>query len=70
VPRFDPTGLVKGWVADRAASRLAELAGASFCLNAGGDVVVAGTAPWRVGIASGSWSVKAPPVSSPLRGTT
>jgi thiamine biosynthesis lipoprotein len=59
VPRFDPTGLVKGWVADRAASRLAELAGASFCLNAGGDVVVGGTAaeagdgpgdPWRVGI--------------------
>jgi len=59
VPRFDPTGLVKGWAADRAASRLAELPGASFCLNAGGDVVVGGTAaqagdgsgaPWRVGI--------------------
>jgi thiamine biosynthesis lipoprotein len=59
VPRFDPTGLVKGWAADRAASRLAELPGASFCLNAGGDVIVGGTAakagdglgtPWRVGI--------------------
>ena len=56
---FDPTGLVKGWAADRAASRLAELPGASYCLNAGGDVVVGGTAgeagdgpgaPWRVGI--------------------
>jgi thiamine biosynthesis lipoprotein len=44
VLRFDPTGLVKGWAADRAASRLADLPGASFCLNAGGDVVV-GTAP-------------------------
>ena len=58
VLRFDPTGLVKGWAADRAASRLAELQGASFCLNAGGDVVVGGTPesgsrlgePWRVGI--------------------
>jgi FAD:protein FMN transferase len=58
VLRFDPTGLVKGWAADRAASRLAELPGASHCLNAGGDVVVGGTAveaggaetPWRVGI--------------------
>jgi len=59
VPRFDPTGLVKGWAADRAACRLAELLGASFCLNAGGDVVVGGTAAeagdrpaalWRVGI--------------------
>ena len=56
---FDPTGLVKGWAADRAASRLADLPGASYCLNAGGDVVVGGTAsdpsggpgtPWRVGI--------------------
>lgn len=43
VLRFDPTGLVKGWAADRAPSRLAELPRASFCLNAGGDVVVGGT---------------------------
>ena len=58
-PLFDPTGLVKGWAADRAACRLAGLPGASFCLNAGGDVVVGGAvaeagdrpaAPWRVGI--------------------
>jgi thiamine biosynthesis lipoprotein len=56
---FDPTGLVKGWAADRAANRLADLSGASFCLNAGGDVVVGGSAVeahvepaevWRVGI--------------------
>jgi len=65
VLRLDPTGLVKGWAADRAASRLADLASTSFCLNAGGDVVVGGRAgdgtgdgtggggsgtPWRVGI--------------------
>lgn len=54
VLRFDPTGLVKGWAADRAANRLAELSGLSFCLNAGGDVVVGGKdgsgALWRVGI--------------------
>ena len=43
VLRFDPTGLVKGWAADQAASRLAELPGVSYCLNAGGDVVVGGT---------------------------
>jgi thiamine biosynthesis lipoprotein len=42
VLRFDPTGLVKGWAADRAANRLAELSGMTFCLNAGGDVVVGG----------------------------
>ncbi|HEX7462360.1 MAG TPA: FAD:protein FMN transferase [Dermatophilaceae bacterium] len=59
VLRFNPTGLVKGWAAERAASRLADLPAASFCLNAGGDVVVGGTigaAPggpgstWRVGV--------------------
>ena len=59
VLRFDPTGLVKGWAADRAASRLDGLQGASYCLNAGGDVVVGGAAVedgsgpesiWRVGI--------------------
>jgi thiamine biosynthesis lipoprotein len=57
--RFDPTGLVKGWAAERAASRLADIPAASFCLNAGGDVVVggklveaeSGAAPvWRIGI--------------------
>ena len=42
---FDPTGLVKGWATDRAASRLADLSGLTFCLNAGGDVVVGGTEP-------------------------
>jgi len=55
---FDPTGLVKGWAADRAASRLADLPKSSFCLNAGGDVVVGGALgsgggpgqAWRVGI--------------------
>jgi FAD:protein FMN transferase len=56
---FDPTGLVKGWAADRAARRLADLPKASYCLNAGGDVVVGGGfgetkgelgQAWRVGI--------------------
>jgi FAD:protein FMN transferase len=44
VLRFDPTGLVKGWAAERAASRLADLPAMTFCLNAGGDVVVGGKA--------------------------
>ncbi|GAA1650251.1 FAD:protein FMN transferase [Catellatospora bangladeshensis] len=49
-PRWDPTGLVKGWAVE-AAARL--LSGHDFCLNAGGDVVVAtlpGRPPWRVGV--------------------
>jgi len=60
--RFDPTGLVKGWAVDRAAESLAALAGASWCLNAGGDVLVGrhrhapptgeDAAPWRIGIES------------------
>ncbi len=40
---FDPTGLVKGWAVDRAATLLAGLAGVSFCINAGGDLPSAPT---------------------------
>jgi FAD:protein FMN transferase len=51
---FDPTGLVKGWAAGRAARHLDALDGCSYSLNAGGDVVVGGRyaamAPWRVGV--------------------
>lgn len=59
VLRFDPTGLVKGWAAERAAARLALLPSTSFCLNAGGDVIVGGggvhangrsESIWRIGI--------------------
>ena len=38
---FDPTGLVKGWAVDRAARCLARRSpGISFCINAGGDLLV------------------------------
>ena len=53
---FDPSGLVKGWAAERAAGRLRRLAplGVDFCLNAGGDVVVGvageSCSGWRVGV--------------------
>ncbi len=60
IPRFDPTGLVKGWAVDRAAGALTALAGVSWCINAGGDVLAgrhahvpptgADAAPWRVGV--------------------
>ena len=51
---LDPSGFVKGWAIERAAN-IIEAAGASnFCINAGGDVVLRGTAAphraWRVGI--------------------
>lgn len=57
---FDPTGLVKGWAVDLAARSLGGLEGTSYCISAGGDLVV-GAHPdlpdsgsdaigWRVGI--------------------
>ena len=56
---FDPTGLVKGWAVDLAAVA-PDLERISFCVNAGGDILV-GAHPdmptsgpeaivWRVGI--------------------
>lgn len=50
---FDPSGVVKGWAVERAASALAALDDTDFCLGAGGDVL--GRAldpelPWRIGI--------------------
>ena len=52
--RYDPSGLVKGWAAERAFARFRSLAGVDVYLNAGGDVVASRTAPdgaaWRIGI--------------------
>ncbi|HEY0486803.1 MAG TPA: FAD:protein FMN transferase [Mycobacteriales bacterium] len=50
---LDPSGLVKGWAAERAARHLAELDGDDHYLNAGGDIAVhaaPGAPPWRIGI--------------------
>ena len=44
--RLDPSALVKGWAAQRAADMLGAT---DFCLNAGGDVIARGSG-WRVGI--------------------
>ncbi|GIE53670.1 FAD:protein FMN transferase [Amorphoplanes nipponensis] len=52
-PRYDPSGLVKGWAVERAARHLAGLDGYGWCLNAGGDVLVHapdGQPAWRVGL--------------------
>jgi len=52
--RLDPSGVVKGWAAERASQHLRGLEETDFCLSAGGDVVchTAGAArpPWRIGI--------------------
>lgn len=53
LPRYDPSGLVKGWAVQRAARHLAALDGYGWCLNAGGDILL--SAPddqpaWRVGV--------------------
>ena len=47
---LEPSGLVKGWAAERAGALLAGL-GLDWYLNAGGDITCgAATAPWRIGI--------------------
>src|SRR3954447_2482531 len=47
--RLDPSALVKGWAAQRAADLLTEGGATDFCLTVGGDVIARGHA-WRVGI--------------------
>jgi thiamine biosynthesis lipoprotein len=57
---FDPTGLVKGWAVDRASVPLVALERISFCINAGGDILIGahpdmptagpGAILWRVGV--------------------
>lgn len=52
-PRFDPSGLVKGWAVRRAARHLSTVDGLGWCLNAGGDVLVHSPPDqpaWRVGV--------------------
>jgi FAD:protein FMN transferase len=52
--RFDPSGYVKGWAAERAAAVLSAAGSAAHLVNAGGDVQCVGgrpAGPWRVGIA-------------------
>lgn len=47
---LEPSGLVKGWAAQRAGERLT-VVGRDWYLNAGGDITCSGTeAPWRIGI--------------------
>lgn len=51
---FDPSGVVKGWAAERAVAPLRALADTDFCLSAGGDLVCRtvdpDAPPWRIGI--------------------
>ncbi|GAA3169078.1 FAD:protein FMN transferase [Blastococcus jejuensis] len=51
---LDPSGVVKGWAAERAAAPLRDLPDTDFCLSAGGDLVCRtldpGAPPWRIGI--------------------
>jgi thiamine biosynthesis lipoprotein len=51
---LDPSALVKGWAAQRAADILSAGGATDFCLSAGGDVVTRGDAlperGWRVGV--------------------
>lgn len=47
--RLDPSGFVKGWAVDRAASLLDGMGERRFLVSAGGDLVARG-GPWRVGV--------------------
>jgi FAD:protein FMN transferase len=52
-PRYDPSGLVKGWATQLAGRHLSTLDGCGWYLNAGGDIVAHAPAdqpPWRVGV--------------------
>ncbi|MFJ8789188.1 FAD:protein FMN transferase [Streptomyces sp. NPDC102462] len=53
--RLDPTGIVKGWAAERAALRIAAAGVSGVSVNGGGDVQMFGVPephrPWRVGVA-------------------
>ena len=46
---LDPSGLVKGWAVDLAFAGLRRAGARRLCIEAGGDVRVAG-GPWRIGI--------------------
>ncbi|MFJ9717980.1 FAD:protein FMN transferase [Streptomyces sp. NPDC101213] len=52
--RLDPTGIVKGWAAERAARVIAAAGVNGVSVNGGGDVQVLGVPgpgrPWRVGV--------------------
>jgi thiamine biosynthesis lipoprotein len=52
--QLDPSGVVKGWAVQRAATALAALDDTDFCLSAGGDMVChvadAERPDWRIGI--------------------
>lgn len=52
--RLDPSGLVKGWSVDRAATVLDAAGATSYAVNAGGDIRLRGGAlperVWRIGI--------------------
>lgn len=52
--RLDPTGVVKGWAIEQAATHLRALPGTDFCLSGGGDMVCRtldpAAPPWRIGI--------------------
>ncbi|WP_086859141.1 FAD:protein FMN transferase [Amycolatopsis lexingtonensis] len=51
---FDPSGLVKGWAAERAAAHVSRLRGFDHYLNVGGDITgrvgLASAPPWRVAV--------------------
>ena len=46
----DPTGLVKGWAAQRALQCLREAGLSAAMVNAGGDIACFGPASWRIGV--------------------
>jgi thiamine biosynthesis lipoprotein len=47
---FDPTGLVKGWAAQRALGPLRDSGMAGAMVNAGGDIACFGDGGWRIGV--------------------
>jgi thiamine biosynthesis lipoprotein len=59
---IDLSGIAKGYAVDQAMTRLLAFGPTQACVNAGGDLRVAGTAPVRIALAAGTRSDVAPMV--------
>lgn len=47
---MDPSGIVKGWAIHNAATMIKKMGINQFYVEAGGDIEVGGSTPWRIGI--------------------
>ena len=56
---FDPSGIVKGWASEKAAEMLAADGATQVLINAAGDLVLRGGAPWQISVTAPNDAQKA-----------